>query len=149
MGYRFMHTLRVRYSEIDGQKIVYNAHYLTYLDVAITEYFRGLGITFTGASPDFDIALVRAMLEFKRPARLDDLLDVRVGIKSFGRSSFVAGFQIVHHGGEDPVLEAEVVYVSYSQEEGRAVPVPGWVRSRIERFEREGVLPEQKEADDM
>ncbi|MBX6764445.1 MAG: acyl-CoA thioesterase [Rubrobacteraceae bacterium] len=141
-GYRFTHTLRVRYSEIDGQKVVYNAHYLTYLDVAITEYFRKLGIEFTGDPPPFDIALVKATLEFKRPARLDDLLDVGVRVRSFGRSSFVAGFRIsAHEGGEETILEAEVVYVSYSQEEEKAVPVPEWVRARVKRFEESGALP--------
>ncbi len=38
--YYFSHPIRVRYSEIDGQKIVFNAHYSTYIDVAVTEYFR-------------------------------------------------------------------------------------------------------------
>jgi acyl-CoA thioester hydrolase len=58
-GYPFVHTLRVRYAEIDGQKIVYNAHYLTYLDLAFTEYFRAIGIQFVEASA-FDTALVKA-----------------------------------------------------------------------------------------
>ncbi|MBU8789238.1 hypothetical protein KM885_00395 [Oceanobacillus caeni] len=40
MDYQFSHRLRVRYSEIDGQKVVYNSHYLTYIDVAVTEYFE-------------------------------------------------------------------------------------------------------------
>ncbi|MDP9458603.1 MAG: acyl-CoA thioesterase [Actinomycetota bacterium] len=49
-AFPFAHTLRVRYSEIDGQKVAYNSHYLTYLDVAITEYFRSLGIAFLDSS---------------------------------------------------------------------------------------------------
>ena len=137
-AFPFSHTLRVRYSEIDGQKVVYNSHYLTYLDVAITEYFRNLGIAFLESSA-FDIALVKATLEFKRPARLDDLLDVWVSIPRLGTSSFTARFRISPHKergeNDEPYLEAEVIYVSYSQEEGRAVPIPGWVRERIESFE--------------
>jgi hypothetical protein len=39
----FFHPFRVRYSEIDGQGVVFNAHYLTYFDTTITEYFRALG----------------------------------------------------------------------------------------------------------
>ena len=39
----FSHPFRVRYSEIDGQGVVFNAHYLTYFDTTITEYFRALG----------------------------------------------------------------------------------------------------------
>ncbi len=39
-AFPFAYTLHVRYAEIDGQKVAYDSHYLTYLDVAITEYFR-------------------------------------------------------------------------------------------------------------
>ena len=45
-GFPFIYSLRVRYSEIDGQKIVYNAHYLTYLDDAVTAHYRGLGLPY-------------------------------------------------------------------------------------------------------
>ena len=38
--YKFFHTLRVRYAEVDAQGIVFNSHYLTYFDCAITEYYR-------------------------------------------------------------------------------------------------------------
>jgi len=135
-GSPFVHTLRVRYAEVDGQKIVYNAHYLTYLDVAITEYFRNLGIAFVDAAA-FDIALVKATLEFKRPARLDDVLDIHVSLPRLGNASFTGRFRVCPHGRgaeHDPHLEAEIIYVSVS-EEGRAVPIPDWVRQRIQAFE--------------
>jgi acyl-CoA thioester hydrolase len=133
----FVHTLRVRYSEIDGQKIVYNAHYLTYLDLAITEYFRNIGIAFVEAK-EFDIALVKATLEYKRPARLDDWLDIHVSVPRLGNSSFTGRFRISPHdrpGADDAHLEAENVYVSVT-EEGRSRPIPGWVRERIAAVQR-------------
>jgi YbgC/YbaW family acyl-CoA thioester hydrolase len=37
--FRFLHRLRVRWAEIDMQKIVFNGHYLTYLDTAVTAYW--------------------------------------------------------------------------------------------------------------
>lgn len=134
----FVHTLRVRYAEIDGQKVVYNAHYLTYVDLAITEYFRNLGVSFADPEAGFDISLVKATQEFKRPAYLDDLVDVRVSIVRLGNSSFTARFEAVPHGEEDlarAYMEAEVIYVSYSSEKAAAVPIPGWMRERIESFE--------------
>ena len=36
----FTHVLRIRYAEVDAQGIVFNSHYLTYFDCAITEYYR-------------------------------------------------------------------------------------------------------------
>lgn len=128
----FVHTLRVRYGEIDGQKIVYNAHYLAYLDVAMTEYFRALGIAFVDAAA-FDVALAKATLEFKRPARLDDLLDIHVAIPRLGTTSLTGRFNICPHGrdpADDPHLTAEIVYVSVTPE-GRPTPIPDWVRERV------------------
>jgi acyl-CoA thioester hydrolase len=128
----------VRYAEIDGQKIVYNAHYLMYADLAITEYFRSLGIVFADPEPGFDISLVKATLEFKRPARLDELLDVHVSVIRLGNSSFTVGFSVMPHAEADPALsraEAEVIYVSYDAAKGVAVPIPKWVRERIESLE--------------
>jgi acyl-CoA thioester hydrolase len=136
----FVHTLRVRYSEIDGQKIVYNSHYLTYIDIAITEYFRNLGAGALDSSA-FEIALVKATLEFKRSARLDDLLNVHVSIPRLGNSSFTGRFRISPANEDreqepyEPYVEAEIIYVSYSQEAGGAVPIPDWIRERVESFE--------------
>lgn len=135
-GYPFTHTLRVRYAEIDGQKVVYNAHYLTYLDLAFTEYFRAIGIQFVEASA-FDTALVKATLEYKRPARLDDLLDIHVSIPRLGNTSFTGRYRISPHerpGAEEAIMEAEIVYVSVT-EAGRPTPIPDWVRERIATVE--------------
>ena len=38
--FRFSHSLRVRWAEVDKQDIVFNGHYLTYFDVGVTEYYR-------------------------------------------------------------------------------------------------------------
>jgi acyl-CoA thioester hydrolase len=135
-GYPFVYTLRVRYAEIDGQKVVYNAHYLTYLDLAFTEYFRAIGIQFVEASA-FDTALVKATLEYKRPARLDDLLDIHVSMPRLGNTSFTGRFRISPHENPAPEaahMEAEIVYVSVT-EEGRPTPIPTWVRERITAVE--------------
>ncbi len=135
-GYPFVYTLRVRYAEIDGQKIVYNAHYLTYLDLAFTEYFRAIDIQFVEASA-FDTALVKATLEYKRPARLDDLLDIHVSIPRLGNTSFTGRFRISPHDRPDAEaahMEAEIVYVSVN-EAGRPTPIPAWVRERIAAVE--------------
>ncbi|MBO8172893.1 MAG: acyl-CoA thioesterase [Bacillaceae bacterium] len=137
--FRFYHHLRVRYAEIDGQKIVFNAHYLTYLDIAITEYFRELlGDTWMKEFEDsFDIALVKSTLEFKRPARLDDWLSIGCRIKKLGNSSFTATFQISQkdEAEPNPILLAEQIHVNFDPVTGRSRPIPETVRERILRFE--------------
>jgi len=136
-GFRFCHALRVRYSEIDGQMIVFNGHYLTFMDVAVTEYFRNLGLTFTTgpAKPEFDMALVKTTLEFKEPAVFDDILDIYVRVSGIGNASFTVEFTIEKRQSGSTVLLAQTVYVNYNPELKKSAPVPDRVRSLIDRFE--------------
>lgn len=136
-GFRFKHTLRVRYAEIDGQKIVFNAVYMTYLDVAITEYFRALGWSMEqlAAEQHFDFALVKTALEFRRPALFDDLLDVYARVVSIGRSSFTVEFAIERQATGERVLDATTVYVGYDMHARATRPVPPAVRAGIAEFE--------------
>jgi hypothetical protein len=47
--FRFFHRLRVRWAEVDMQKIVFNAHYLMYFDTAIADYWRALALPYEEA----------------------------------------------------------------------------------------------------
>lgn len=47
--FRCTARLRVRWAEVDIQKIVFNAHYLTYADVGMTEYWRALAMPYEAA----------------------------------------------------------------------------------------------------
>ena len=73
----FFHPFRVRYSEIDGQGVVFNAHYLTYFDTTITEYFRALGYDqYADAKQSgVDFHVVKSVIEYKAPVRFDWELD--------------------------------------------------------------------------
>src|ERR1700704_5233598 len=74
----FFHPCRVRYSEIDGQGVVFNAHYLTYFDTTITEYFRALGFDqyADAQASGIDFHVVKSVIEYKAPVRFDWELDV-------------------------------------------------------------------------
>jgi acyl-CoA thioester hydrolase len=135
--FRFFNTLRVRYSEIDGQGIVFNAHYMTYLDVSIMEYLRHLGFDYVALAREgkMDMALVRTTLEFKAPAYYDELLDVGVRVAGIGNSSYTVSFEIYRAGSEDLVLKAETVYVNYNVKKRRPEPVPDFFREVVEQFE--------------
>ena len=81
--FKFATQLRVRWSEGDAQGIVFYGVYLDYLDVAQAEYYRNLGLRLYDPEGrrSFDTATVKATLEYRSPARVDDTLDVhaRVG----------------------------------------------------------------------
>jgi len=106
----FVHSLRVRYGECDPQGVVYNANYLTFLDVAFTELWRGLGTPYsTLVARGIDTMMVQADLSFRRPARSDDELDVELLPPSLGTTSMT--FDATIRRGDDVLLEARLAYV--------------------------------------
>lgn len=140
-GFRFSCPIRVRYSEIDSQGIVYNSRYLEYVDVALAEYFRALGLPYQEMVEQhgFDPALVKATLEFKRTARFDQVLRIYARIGAIGRTSFQMEFQIVREATEELVTRAQIVYVNFDTHSQSSRPVPESIRRQIQQLE--GTLP--------
>src|SRR6185436_18541423 len=89
VAYRFFHPLRVRWAEVDKQDIVFNGHYLTYFDVAITEFWRAIGVPYPAIVERWgsDLFVVKAGLEYHAPAHYDDVLDIGVRVARIGTSS--------------------------------------------------------------
>ena len=89
--FRFFHRLRVRWAEVDMQKIVFNGHYLMYLDTAIADYWRSMAIPYEAAMHQLggDLYVKKAGLEYHASARYDDQLDIglvhRLGRHRVGR----------------------------------------------------------------
>ncbi len=136
--FRYFHRLKVRYSEIDGQKIVFNAHYLTYLDVANGEYFQeglGLALHTIMAEGHFNFVLVKSTLEYKNSARLGDWLEIGCRVSRMGISSFTMEFLITRVGEDTPIVVAEIIYVNYDPEKHRSQQIPEYIRNRIREFE--------------
>lgn len=127
-------TLRVRYSEVDLQGIVYNSRYLEYLDVALGEFLRARGIDLmeTAARDYFDTTVVKATLEYLAPARVDQQLDVWAWLERIGTKSFTFGFAIFPTGTEQVLVRAEVIYVNYSAARRAAMPVPPDIRTALQ-----------------
>jgi acyl-CoA thioester hydrolase len=132
-------SLRVRWAEVDMQKIVFNGHYLTYIDTAIAEYWREIGLPYPqGYVERFgnDIYLRKATLEYLGSARYDDLLTVYCRVAKLGRTSMTFAFEIYRERDESALLTAELVYVNADPSSMRAAPLPEDLRARVVRYER-------------
>jgi len=129
----FFHPFRVRYSEIDGQGVVFNAHYLTYFDTTITEYFRALGYDQYADSRNtgIDFHVVKSLIEYKAPVRFDQELDVGARVARIGKSSLVFELAIYLKGGTDALVTSEIVWVYTDQQTHRPVPIPQSIRGLI------------------
>ncbi|WP_373184544.1 acyl-CoA thioesterase [Halopseudomonas sp.] len=134
--FRFSHALRVRWAEADMQGIVFNGHYLTYADVGITEYFRAMGQTYSGetGANGSDFFAVKTLLEYRSPARFDDMLEVHVRIARLGNSSMQ--FLIGIYRGEELLVNGEIVYVHADQASRRPSSIPQSFREAVAAFER-------------
>ena len=129
----FFHPFRVRYSEIDGQGVVFNAHYLTYFDTSITEYFRALGYDqyADAKATGLDFHVVKSLIEYRAPVRFDWELDVGARVARIGNSSLVFEFGIFPKGGAQTLVTGEIVWVYTSQQTHRPVPIPASIRDLI------------------
>jgi len=107
----FRHRLRVRYGECDAQKVVFNARYADYVDVATNEFIRAIGFSDALINGDLDFQLVKQTTEWKAPARFDQVLAISVSAIQLGRTSFTlrSEFRIA---GEDAIIATvETIYV--------------------------------------
>ena len=133
-------TLRVRWAEVDMQKIVFNGHYLTYIDTAIAEYWREIGLPYPNGYVErygSDIYLRKATLEYLGSARYDELLTVCCRVAKLGRSSMTFHFEIYRES--EVLITAELVYVN-ADPAMKAAPLPDDLRQRVKGYER--VVPQ-------
>ena len=129
-------TLRVRWAEVDMQKIVFNGHYLTYIDTAIAEYWREIGLPYPHGYVDRygnDIYLRKASVEYLGSARYDDVLAICCRVARLGRSSMTFQFEIYRE--DELLITAELIYVN-ADSSMKATALPDDVRERIRRYER-------------
>jgi acyl-CoA thioester hydrolase len=129
----------VRWAEVDMQKIVFNGHYLTYIDTALAEYWREIGLPYPHGYVDRyknDVYLRKATVEYLGSARYDDTLEIGCRVARLGRSSMTFLFEIYREGEDRPLVSAELVYVNADPAGMKAAPLPDDVRSRVLRYER-------------
>ena len=135
--FKFHHPIRVRWSECDLQAIVYNAVYLTWTEVAFSEYCRHLGFNLYRLAQLnlFDTVTATITIDYKSPARLDDVVDVYTRVANIGNTSIGIEFELYRHGYEQLLSRVEGVYVSYDSSEGHPRRVPNAIRQVFEHFE--------------
>jgi acyl-CoA thioester hydrolase len=128
MANHFRYYLRVRYSECDAQKVVFNARYADYIDIAITEFLRA-------SCPDFgfiEYHVVKQTMEWRAPARFDQVLELSVFLKHLGTTSFALATEIRVAGDEQIINIAETVNVFIDEVTMQKTPIPSKIRKSFE-----------------
>ena len=131
--FRFFFPFRVRYSEVNGQNVVFNAHYLTYFDTAITEYFRALRYDYAAEvkNSGVDFHVVRSLVEYKAPIRFDQEIEVGVRVGRIGHSSLRFDLGIFGKGDDKLYATGEIVWVYTDQATHQTARVNETIRAKI------------------
>lgn len=146
-NFRCMHRLRVRWAEVDMQKIVFNAHYLMYIDTAMSDYWRALALPYEASMKTLggEMYVKKATLEYHASARLDDTLDVGLRCARIGNSSSL--FEAAIFCGDRLLVSAELVYVFADPATQTSTPVPAALRAMLDGFEAGAEMVEVRTGD--
>ncbi|TFZ04969.1 YbgC/FadM family acyl-CoA thioesterase [Ramlibacter rhizophilus] len=134
-AFRFFHRLRVRWAEVDMQKIVFNAHYLMYFDTAVADYWRALALPYEEAMHqlDGDLYVKTASIEFHGSARMDDQLEIGLRCARIGNSSM--RFEGAIFRGDRLLITGELLYVFADPATQTSRPVPQALRDILTGYE--------------
>lgn len=133
--FTYFHTVRVRWSEVDPQGIVFNPNYFVYVDLALTEYFRMLGYGGSAFEQDgIEFFTVNANCDYRSPARFDEEIEIGFRAARFGNSSMTYAFAMFR--GDTLLTEGSMTYVCADMATRRPAPVPAHFIARITEFEK-------------
>ena len=133
--FRHFERLRVRWAEIDAQKIVFNGHYLAYVDTAVGGYWRAMALPYAETMNQLggDLFVRKSTLEYLGSARYDDQLDIGVRTLRIGNTSM--SIQAAVFRGDELLVHGELVYVFADATSQVPKAVPQALRAAIEAFE--------------
>ena len=129
---------RVYWEDTDAGGVVYHAQYLAFLERARTEWVRALGYGQDALRRDHGLVFaVRAMrIDFRKPARLDDALQVAVSLRQCRRASIVFAQSILRDG--ELLLDADVRCAALEASTFRPRAIPDVLYQRLNRLVEPG-----------
>jgi acyl-CoA thioester hydrolase len=139
--FNFFTRIRVRWSEVDPQAVVFNARYLDYADIGVTEYWRAIRAAGLWADATLECHVAKADVQFRKPIRADEEIDICVRTPRFGTTSMTTLVEI--HGvgdgktpsGEDLRAVIELVAVHIDLSDHRPRPIPEAARAALKAFD--------------
>ncbi|HWF53417.1 MAG TPA: thioesterase family protein [Solirubrobacteraceae bacterium] len=130
MGEPLSYPLRVRYAECDMQGVVFNANYLAYFDVSMTELWRAaFGGYEAMLDRGVDLVVVDARLSFRFSARFDDELTMEIAVARFGTTSIATRHRVLRDG--EVLVEGAMAHVFVTREDLAKTPIPAWARDGL------------------
>ena len=120
--------LRVRYKDTDTMQVVYYGNYLTYFEVGRVEFLRQHDLPMSEVNTMVHRRVVEACVKYVRPARLDDLLEVRCWIGERKRASFRFEYEIRNEAGE-LIATGHTLHACWDPASSKMIAIPEWLRA--------------------
>jgi acyl-CoA thioester hydrolase len=130
------HELRVRYAECDPQGVVFNANFLAYFDIAITELLRA---AFGGyqalVDRGFELVVAEAGLRYHSPARFDDELTLEIAVTRLGTTGITTRYRVLRDA--ELLVDGSLRHVLVDleklleREPNAKTTIPDWMRERL------------------
>lgn len=142
--FAFRHAFRVRWSETDAQGVVFNARYLDYADVAITEYWRASQWRTHHPDEPFDFHVKKATVTWTAPIKPDEMIEVMARTVKIGNTSMTQLVEIhgaTDDGSDDLRAEVELVSVHVDLATHRPQTLPDWVGKVFADFDAGAKAP--------
>ncbi|MFT3793921.1 acyl-CoA thioesterase [Flavobacterium sp.] len=129
--------VRVRYSETDQMGVVYHGNYLPYFEIGRVEWLREKGVSYKWMEENgVGLPIASLTLNYKKPARYDELLTVKTTFKSQSSVKIEFDCEIVNEQGELlTTMYIMLVFVNFQT--GRPIPPPDYIKSILEKIEKE------------
>ena len=127
------HTVRVRWAECDPQGVVFNAHYLAYVDDTITAMWRAaFGGYDVMLGRGVDIVVAEANLRFRGSARFDEVVAIEATVVHLGTTSLGTAYRFLR--GDELLVEAQLRHVFVTAGTAEKTLIPGWARQGLEAW---------------
>ncbi|HEY7546667.1 MAG TPA: thioesterase family protein [Blastocatellia bacterium] len=136
MHKRFIIEEHVRWSDTDRAGIIYYGQFLRFFEIAETELFRSVGLSYSDVFDRLDIWLPRVQIhfDFRKPLVLDDLIEVSAYVARFGARSLTLRFEVVKKSETDMVAEGHIVLACVSRSTFKSIEVPDEIKERLRPY---------------
>lgn len=125
----------MRWSETDAQGVVFNARYLDYSDIAITEYWRSVKLRERAADEPLEFHVKKATVTWFAPIKPDEMIVVMARTIANGRTSLTQLVEIHGDGGDDLRATVDIVSVHVDLALHRPMPLPEWIGPMFAEFD--------------
>lgn len=129
----FRYRFRVRYGECDAQGVAFNARYADFVDIATNEYIRTVFGSYQNLlDQGLDFQVVGLNLNWKAPARFDEVVEARIEPGHLGNSSFAFRLAFHRHPDDQFLADATITYVMVQAATLEKTPLPSAIRGLLE-----------------